>query len=57
MKVTYHVADFSHGLQCMDCSRVIEDGFPYAERLGSVTDGDVMVDIVCVYCVSGEESS
>jgi hypothetical protein len=42
--------DWPYGLRCGECSRVLEDGDRYAERLTGMVGGTPMVKIVCCPC-------
>jgi hypothetical protein len=48
-----HAEDWPHGLRCIDCHDLIEDGSPYSERLTSMIEGTPVVEIVCVPCGLG----
>ena len=43
-------ADWPHGLRCGECSRLLEDGDRYSERLTDFIGETPAVMIVCVPC-------
>lgn len=45
-----HDKDWPYGLRCGECSRLLEDGDRYAERLMSMVHEVPVVKIVCVPC-------
>jgi hypothetical protein len=48
-----HAERWPHGLRCMDCERLLEDGSAYSQRLIAMTEERAVVEIVCVPCGLG----
>lgn len=45
--------DWPHGLRCGECSRLLEDGDRYAERLMEMVGDTPLLKIVCIPCDEG----
>ena len=45
--------EWPHGLSCMDCDVMLNEGDPYSERLTEIVDGIPLVEITCVTCALG----
>ncbi len=44
------VDEWEHGLKCMDCKQMLNDGDLYSERLSGFVDETPAVEIICVSC-------
>ena len=42
--------DWPHGLRCIECDAILEDGSLYSERLSGFVDETPAVEIVCMEC-------
>lgn len=50
--IVYRQDDWPHGLSCMDCPHVFDEGDRYTERLYAFVEDVPMVEIVCLRCAT-----
>ena len=49
------IADWPHGLRCIECARPFAEGEEYVERLEGFAGEDLVTEVVCERCSAGKE--